>query len=142
MRGRPCPGTVALARNALERLRAGTVIVADRNFARANFSSNKGRGGCFVIRATRLDADLEARGKRRRLGRIATGMVHEQGMELQLANKTLSAQAGSHRTDRPTENGDTEIHIITNLSAESKRRAASGGDLRHALDGWKERSKR
>ena len=103
----------------LERLRAGTVIVADRNFCTSQFFFGMAtRGVYFVIRQHASTLTWKLRGKRRRLGRIATGMVHEQGMELHFQDKTLSVRRITLELDRPTENGDTEIHIITNLSAE------------------------
>ena len=103
----------------LERLRAGAVIVADRNFCTSQFFFGLAtRGAYFVIRQHASTLTWKLRGKRRRIGRIAAGMVHEQGMELHFQGKTLSARRITLELDRPTENGDTEIHILTNLSAE------------------------
>ena len=103
----------------LERLRAGTVIVADRNFCTSQFFFGLAtRGVYFVIRQHASTLTWKLRGKRRRIGRIATGMVYEQGLELHFQDKTLSVRRITLELDQPTENGDTEIHIITNLSAE------------------------
>jgi hypothetical protein len=45
-------------------------------------------------------------------------VVYEQGMELHFGGATLSVRRVTLCLDRPTESGDTEIHIVTNLSAE------------------------
>ena len=103
----------------LERIRPATVIVADRNFCTSGFFFGLAtRGAYFVIRQHASTLTWKLRGKRRRIGRIKTGMVHEQGMELHFHEKTLSARRITLELDHPTENGDTQIHIITNLSAE------------------------
>lgn len=103
----------------LERIRAGVVIVADRNFCTSQFFFGlASRGAYFVIRQHASTLTWKLRGRRRRIGRIATGTVHEQGMELHFQGATLSARRITLCLDRPTESGDTEIHVITNLSAE------------------------
>ena len=103
----------------LERIRAGIVIVADRNFCTSKFFFGLAeRGAYFVIRQHSTTLNWELRGKRRHAGRIATGMVFEQGMELHFEGYTLTARRITLVLDRPTENGDTEIHIVTNLGAE------------------------
>ena len=45
-------------------------------------------------------------------------MVYEQGMELHSGDATLSVRRITLCLDHPTESGDTEIQILTNLSAE------------------------
>jgi hypothetical protein len=103
----------------LERIRAGIVIVADRNFCTSQFFFGLAtRGAYFVIRQHASTLTWKLRGRRRRVGRIATGMVYEQGMELHFQGATLAVRRITLCLDRPTESGDTEIHIITNLTAE------------------------
>ena len=103
----------------LERIRAGVVIVADRNFCTSKFFFGlAARQAFFVIRQHASTLTWKLRGRRRRVGRIATGMVYEQGMDLHFQGETLPVRRVTLRLDRPTESGDTEIHIITNLSAE------------------------
>jgi IS4 transposase len=102
----------------LERIRAGVVLVADRNFCTSGFFFGlAARQAFFVIRQHASTLTWKLRGRRRRVGRIATGMVYEQGMELHFRGATLSVRRITLRLDRPTESGDTEIHIVTNLSA-------------------------
>jgi IS4 transposase len=119
----PCEDGHAQERSLLPellgRIRAGIVIVADRNFCTSQFFFGLAtRGAYFVIRQHASTLTWKLRGRRRRAGRIATGMVYEQGMELHFQGATLSVRRITLRLDRPTESGDTEIHIVTNLSAE------------------------
>ena len=103
----------------LERLRAGIVLVADRNFCTSKFLFGlAAREAFFVIRQHGSTLTWKLRGRRRRVGRIATGVVYEQAMELHFEGATLSVRRITLRLDRPTESGDTEIHILTNLSPE------------------------
>ena len=102
-----------------ERIRAGIVIVADRNFCTSKFFFGlAARGAYFVIRQHASTLTWKLRGKRRRAGRVATGMVFEQGMELHFEGHTLPVRRVTLVLDHPTENGDAEIHIVTNLWAE------------------------
>lgn len=103
----------------LGRIRARSVIVADRNFCTSMFLFGLAkRGAFFVIRQHGSTLTWELRGKRRRIGRIATGMVYEQSMDLHFRGESLTVRRVTLRLDRPTESGDTEIHIVTNLSPE------------------------
>jgi IS4 transposase len=109
----------ALLPELLERIREATVIVADRNFCTSMFLFGlASRGAYFVIRQHASTLTKKLRGKRRRVGRITTGMVYEQGMELHFEGETLSVRRITLVLDKPTESGDTEIHIVTNLWAE------------------------
>jgi hypothetical protein len=103
----------------LARLREATVVVADRNFCTSKFLFGLAtRGAYFVIRQHGSTLTWKLRGPRRRVGRIATGMVYEQAMELHFEGSTLSVRRVTLALDRPTESGDTEIQIVTNLGAE------------------------
>ncbi len=103
----------------LLRIKAGIVVVADRNFCTTHFLFGLAeREAFFAIRQHASTLTYRLRGKRRRLGRIATGVVYEQGMELHNGGATLSVRRVSLHLDQPTESGDTEIHIVTNLPAE------------------------
>ena len=68
-------------------------IVADRNFCTSKFLFGLARRGAyFVIRQHASTLTWKLRGKRRRVGRLATGVVHEQGMELHFQGETLSVR--------------------------------------------------
>jgi IS4 transposase len=103
----------------LERIRAGVVVVADRNFCTSMFLFGLARRQAFfIIRQHGSTLTWALRGKRRRIGRVATGMAYEQAMELHFQGTTLTVRRVTLCLDRPTESGDTEIHLVTNLSAE------------------------
>jgi hypothetical protein len=109
----------ALLPELLERIRADSVIVADRNFCTSMFLFGlAARGASFVIRQHGSTLTWKLRGRRRRIGRIATGMVYEQAMELHFRGATQVVRRITLRLDRPTESGDTEIFVLTNLSPE------------------------
>lgn len=83
----------ALLPELLERIRAGIVIVADRNFCASEFFFGlASRGAYFVIRQHDSTLTWKLRGKRCCVGRIATGMVYGQGMELHIQGETLSVR--------------------------------------------------
>jgi IS4 transposase len=106
----------ALLPELLERIRPGIVIVADRNFCTSKFLfALAAREAFFVIRQHGSTLTYKLRGRRRHMGRIATGMVYEQGMELHFEGVTLAVRRITLCLDNPTESGDTEIHILTNL---------------------------
>jgi IS4 transposase len=122
----------------LERIREATVIVADRNFCTSKFLFGlAARGASFVIRQHASTLTWKLRGRRRRVGRVATGTVYEQGMELHFRGMTLSVRRVTLRLDRPTESGDTEIQIVTNLSAEqaTARQVAQTYGARWTVEG-------
>lgn len=109
----------ALLPELLERLRERIVIVADRNFCTTKFLFGlAARGAFFVIRQHGSTLTWKLRGRRRRVGRIASGAVYEQGMELRSGDATLSIRRVTLRLNHPTESGETEIQVLTNLSAE------------------------
>jgi IS4 transposase len=109
----------ALLPELLERIRQGIVIVGDRNFCTTKFLFGLARRQVyFVIRQHGSTLTWKLRGQRRRVGRIASGTVYEQRMELHSGEATLTIRRVTLCLDHPTESGDTEIQILTNLSAE------------------------
>lgn len=101
----------------LERIVAMMVIIADRNFCTSKFFFGlAARGAFFVIRQHGSTLSPRLRGRRRRIGKVETGIVYEQGMELHFEGKTLSVRRITLCLHTPTESGDKEIHIVTNLS--------------------------
>jgi len=96
--------------------------IADRNFCTTGFLFGvAGRRASFVIRqhASTLVWDKET--KQKKLGRCESGVVYEQSLLLQQGETTLWVRRITIKLDKPTESGETEINLLTNLS----RRAAS-----------------
>ena len=102
----------------LQRIQQKTVIVADRNFCTTRFLFGlAARGSFFIIRQHASTLTYETDGVRRPMGRVDTGEVFEQILELSDDEQTLRVRRITVKLDRPTENGDAEIHILTNLSS-------------------------
>lgn len=130
----------ALLPELLERLKPGTVIVADRNFCTTKFLFGMHRRGVFfLIRQHASTLTWKKVGKRRFIGRIATGRLYEHEVELTdpETDETLRARRITVKLDRPTENGDTEIHILTNLSPKqaTARQIAEAYRARWTIEG-------
>jgi hypothetical protein len=118
----PCEDAHAQERRllpqVLEAISKGYLLIADRNFCTTMFLFGlRRRGADFIIRqhASTLNGK-ELLGKRKYVGRSDRGTVFEQkmriyddyGAELVLRRITIEL-------DQPTENGDTEVHLLTSL---------------------------
>jgi hypothetical protein len=100
---------------ALARLK--DLWIADRNFATLGlFAGLFAAGAAFVIRQHgTLKGQLL--GERRRVGRCETGDVYEQEIAFEHQGHVLRLRRVSVELDQPTRDGDTEIHVLTNLPA-------------------------
>ena len=123
----PCEDGHAQERSLLEPLLAlvqpQDLWIEDRNFCTTGFVFGVvRRQAFFVIRQHAGNLPWQFVGKRRSCGRIETGKVfeqtirvaHEEGEVLFLRRITVAL-------DRPTRDGDTEIHILTNLPTKDAR---------------------
>lgn len=101
-----------------EDLLPNDVIVADRHYCVLRFLGKiAARGGRFVIRQHgRLKGVLL--GRRQRLGRTDSGVVYEQQMRLSADAQAPVVRRITVLLETPTRDGDTEIHVLTNLPAE------------------------
>ena len=99
-------------------VRKGDVWVADRNFCTLGFLwAIKGRGAAFVFRQ-HGNVQGELLGPRKAQGRCATGQVYEQRLRLRGdQGEVLEVRRITVVLDKPTRDGDTEIHLLTNLPA-------------------------
>jgi hypothetical protein len=95
----------------------GELWVADRNFCTtALLFGIVGRGGSFVIRQHGSTLTWEEAGPRRAVGRCDTGEVFEQPVRLtDPEGRALRLRRITVVLDRPTRDGDREIHILTDL---------------------------
>src|SRR3954447_8450028 len=110
----------SLLDEVLETIRAREVWIADRNFCTTGFVFGIARrGGHFVIRQHGATLFIEGMGERRPCGRCETGAVFEQEMRLGDGDGgTMTVRRITVVLDKPTRDGDTEIHILTNLPVE------------------------
>ena len=102
----------------VEDLQPQDVVIADRHYCIVAFLTNIAEaGGFFVIRQHgRLKGVLP--GKRRRIGRISTGMVYEQQFRLSAADDAKTVRRITVELDEPTRDGDKVIHVLTNLPSD------------------------
>ncbi len=107
----------ALLADILPLVQANDVWVGDRNFCTTDFLFGiAAREGFFVIRQHAQTLHWELKGKRRYCGRSETGEVYEQAIELtDEEGNILTARRVTVALDTPTRDGDTEIHILTNI---------------------------
>ena len=93
--------------------------IADRNFCTTGFLFGiAGRGGFFVIRQHASTLHYALVGKRKARGRVETGAVYEQTLRaIGDAGEVLLLRRVTVVLDKPTRDGDREIHLLTNLPA-------------------------
>lgn len=95
--------------------------IADTAFCTLKFLFGISDAGArFVIRQHGT-LDGRALGKRVAKGRTETGKVFEQKRAVDWQGRTLRLRRITVVLDRPTRNGDTEIHILTNLTAKQAK---------------------
>src|SRR3954452_2150870 len=94
----------------------GDLWIADRNFCTLKFLFRLHKAGAaFVIRQ---HGQIGGRllGKRRYAGRTESGAVYEQNIELSYEGRRKKFRRVTVVLDRPTRDGDSDIHILTNLA--------------------------
>jgi IS4 transposase len=109
----------SLLDQVLEIVAAKDLWVADRNFCTTNFLFGiDRRGGFFAIRQHASTLHWEFVGKRRARGRIDTGRVFEQTIRAtDDADEILILRRITVVLDEPTRDGETELHVLTNVPA-------------------------
>jgi hypothetical protein len=116
----------SLLDQVLEVVAAKDLWIADRNFCTTSFLFGIAqRGGSFVIRQHASTLHWEFAGKRRACGRIETGKVFEQTLRATNdAGEVLILRRITVLLDQPTRDGETELHILTNVPARDARAKA------------------
>ena len=104
-------------------VRARDLWIDDRNFCTTNFLFGiAGREASFVVRQHAATLHWEFVGKRRACGRIETGKVFEQTIRATNdAGEVLILRRVTVVLDKPTRDGDVEIHLLTNVPAKDAR---------------------
>jgi hypothetical protein len=98
-------------------VRQNDVWIADRNFHTQRFLLDiAAAGGFFVIRQHK-SIPCHLLGKRRSRGRCETGKLYEQKAETRLAGRKVEMRRVTIVLDEPTRDGETELHVLTNLPA-------------------------
>jgi IS4 transposase len=126
----PCEDGHAQERSLLDQIlalvRPRDLWIEDRNFCTTGFVFGVARRqACFVVRQHAGNLPWQCVGKRRSCGRIDTGRVFEQTIRVAHEDgEILFLRRITVALDRPTRDGDTEIHILTNLPAKEARAKA------------------
>jgi len=108
----------SLLDEVLESVQLGDLWIADRNFCTIDFMIGiAARPSTFIIRQHgQLKGTLV--GRRRSRGKTGTGRVYEQEIRItDSQGKTLTLRRITVKLKEPTRDGDTEIHLLTNLPA-------------------------
>jgi hypothetical protein len=100
----------------LDQVRRGQCWIADRDYSTLDFMRGiVKRKAYFVIRQHGVLKGQPV-GHRRRIGHIDTGVVFEQGLRLTTADgEETTVRRVTLKLDEPTRDGDTELHLLTNL---------------------------
>lgn len=95
----------------------GELWIADRNFCTSLFLFQTAANGAYIIvRQHATNVRWTPEGKRRRVGSVDGGVVYEQAVKLWEDEEIcLLARRVTVVLDKPTEDGDREIHLLTNL---------------------------
>lgn len=126
----PCEDAHASERVLLAPLlaasRPGELWIGDRLFCtRAAILSASERGAAVLFRETKGNPNPAAIGRRRRIGRIETGVVYEQQVTIPTADgaNVLKLRRVEVELDTPTTDGETVIRLLTTLPATVRARA-------------------
>jgi Transposase DDE domain len=116
----------SLLPEVLPLIKANDLWLADRNFCTLGFLFGiAARGACFAIRQHGT-VKGQLLGQRQAKGRCPTGRVYAQRLRLQDGEgRVLGVRRVTVVLDQPTRDGDTEIHILTNLP----RKAATAAQV-------------
>lgn len=120
----PCEDAHAQERTLLpallETVAPDDLLIMDRNLCTMNVLLGiKRRRAFFVIREHAGSLRSQLVGKRKKVGRCDTGTVYEQPLQLLATDGTVLATLRRVTVvlDKPTRDGEREIHIVTNLPA-------------------------
>lgn len=120
-------------------LAARDVWVADRNFCTTRFLfAIVQRSAYFIIRQHASTLHWTRQSSRRRVGRIDTGMLYKQTLWLENeSGETLPVRRVTLVLDKPTRDGEKEIHFLTNLPSQDAdaRKVASLYRERWTIEG-------
>jgi len=126
----PCEDAYAQERSllgeVLETVAADDLWIADRNFCTTRFLFGlRDRQAAFLIRqhgSTLWGKRLI--GRKRKVGRCETGLVYEQTLEIRNPDErdsqrqVFTLRRITVMLDEPTRDGETEIHLLTNIPPE------------------------
>lgn len=101
----------------LAHAQAGELWIADRNFSTRDILAGWHSRGCgFIVREHGCSPHPRDTGALRRMGRVETGVVHEQAVAIESdTGQSIALRRIELHLDTPTDDGDTVIRLLTNL---------------------------
>lgn len=116
----------SLLPQVLQTVEEGDLWLEDRNFCTTRFLFGiHEKKAAFLVRQHANALRWELIGERRAIGPTETGQVSEQAVRLWNDGQELLVRRISIVLDKPTRDGETELHLLTNLPEE----AADGLEL-------------
>ena len=113
----------SLTEEIIKAVLAGECVIADRNFCTTKIVFGIARRPAFfIIRQHKSNLVWKCQGKQHLVGKDERGRpIYEQAVLLtnEGSGETLTARRITIQLDKPTKDGDWEIHILTNLPAEA-----------------------
>lgn len=110
----------ALFGEVLPKVESGDLWLGDRNFCTTGFLFGiVDRGGFFLIRQHASTLTYTLLGRRKHCGKTASGTVYEQSMDVSnpATGATMRARRITVELTKPTRDGESEIHLVTNVPA-------------------------
>lgn len=117
----------SLLDEVLATVRPQDLWIADRNFCTLKFLGEIADHKAFFLIRQHGTLKGRLRGERRFVGDSPAGLVYEQEIELDYAGGVRATRRVSVELLKPTRDGDTVLHVLTNLPAEVS--ALTGVDL-------------
>jgi hypothetical protein len=107
----------SLLADILPQVQTRDLWIADRNFCTCKLLFGIAAAGAAFVMRQHGQLEGQLLGKRRARGRTNTGKVYEQALQITFTGQTRQVRRITVVLDKPTRDGDTEIHILTNLPA-------------------------
>jgi Transposase DDE domain len=100
----------------LDKVERGQCWIADRDYSTLDFMLGIAERKAYFVIRHHGGLKGEGVGRRRQVGRIDTGMVSEQDWRFTTAaGEELVVRRVTVKLDTPTRDGETELHLLTNL---------------------------
>jgi len=97
-------------------IRQGECWIGDRNFCTWDLIVGVRQRRAYFLVRQHGSLEGELIGRRKKIGRSDTGMVYEQNLRIDHSNgSTMTVRRITLVRDQPTQKGETEIHLLTNL---------------------------
>ena len=112
-------GEALVAQPIFERAEPGQVYVCDRGYDSLKiFRTLQARGANFVVRESKGGPQVAEAGRLRKIGRVATGVVYEQPVDVGPPGKALRLRRVVVRLDEPTRKKETELRLLSDLEGD------------------------